>query len=115
MDSKQLKKGVLDILLLKLLSEGTLYGYELMELLGEAGGGSFAAKEGTLSPVLYRLEDAGYIKSVWENTDTRRGAPRKYYTATDRGRERLAGALRELDEFIHAVTNILGGKFHESN
>lgn len=107
--SRQLKKGALDILLLKLLSEKTLYGYELMTLLGKESGGYFAAKEGTLYPVLYRLEDAGYIKSNWEANDTRRGAPRKYYSITQKGVGHLTGAQGEMNEFIVAIQKIMGG------
>jgi len=108
--SRQLKKGVLDILLLQALSKKTLYGYELMFQLGEDGGGYFAAKEGTLYPALYRLEEAGYIGSVWESGDSRRGTPRKYYTVTDRGLKHLEAAKRELSEFIGAIEKIMGGK-----
>ena len=112
--SRQLKKGVLDVLLLKLLSEKTLYGYELMALLDEAGGGYFSAKEGTLYPVLYRLEDAGYIQSVWENTGTRRGAPRKYYTVTPEGGIHLEKAQKELEGFIGAIRRIMAERKEDS-
>lgn len=105
--SRQLKKGVLDILLLQLLSKNTLYGYELMTRLGDDSGGYFTAKEGTLYPVLYRLEDAGYVESLWENTGTRRGAPRKYYTITPKGTAYLAETRREMDEFISAIRRIM--------
>ena len=106
---RQLKKGVYDILLLKLLSEKTLYGYELMTMLDEESGGYFAAKEGTLYPVLYRLEDAGYIQSLWESAETRRGAPRKYYTITQDGFKHFTEALKELREFFSATEKIMGG------
>ena len=107
--SRQLKRGVLDILLLKLLSQKALYGYELMSLLDKESGGYFAAKEGTLYPVLYRLEDAGYIESLWENDGKRRGAPRKYYSVTAEGARHLANAQNELSDFIAATQKIIGG------
>ena len=107
--SRQLKKGVLDILLLKLLSQETLYGYELMALLDRDSGGYFAAKEGTLYPILYRLEDAGYIQSNWENDNKRRGAPRKYYSVTPEGLEHLKNAQNEFNEFLIATQKIMGG------
>ena len=107
--SRQLKKGVLDILLLKLLSKETLYGYELMTLLDRDSGGYFAAKEGTLYPVLYRLEDAGYIESNWENDNKRRGAPRKYYSITPKGITHLTDAENEFKEFLIATQKIIGG------
>jgi len=107
--SRQLKKGVLDILLLKLLSEKALYGYELMTLLDEKSAGYFAAKEGTLYPVLYRLEDAGHIQSNWENVEKRRGAPRKYYSLTPSGISHLADAQAEFHNFFNATQKVLGG------
>lgn len=107
--NRQLKKGVLDILLLKLISQKTLYGYELMALLDKESDGYFAAKEGTLYPVMYRLEDSGYIQSLWENDNKRRGAPRKYYSVTPEGVEHLASAQNELNEFLNAIQRIMGG------
>lgn len=105
--SRQLKKGVLDILLLKLLDRRERYGYELMTLLAEESGGYFAMKEGTLYPILYRLEDGGLIESKWEKESGRRGVPRKYYAATPEGRKRLREAGRELERFWSAVKQIM--------
>jgi PadR family transcriptional regulator PadR len=107
--SRQLKKGVLDILLLKLLEKRALYGYELMSLLDRESKGYFALKEGTLYPVLYRLEDAGHVSSFWEKEQTRRGAQRKYYAITDQGRAYLAAAQEELALLIRSIVLILGG------
>ena len=67
---RQLKKGVFEILVLKLLSEGEKYGYELLMELKERGGEMFAVKEGTLYPILYRLEDDGLASSRWSRALT---------------------------------------------
>ena len=107
--SRQLKKGVLDILLLKLLEKQPLYGYELMSLLDRESEGYFALKEGTLYPVLYRLEDAGYVTSFWEKEQTRRGAQRKYYAITDSGRAHLKAAREELALLIRSIVLRVGG------
>ena len=64
--SRQLKKGVIEILILSLLSEDKMYGYQLIQELDTRSNGVFKMKEGTLYPVLYRLEDSGYIESSWE-------------------------------------------------
>jgi len=109
--SPQLKKGVLDILLLRLLSEGPMYGYELLVTLEVRGGGTFGCKEGTLYPILYRLEDAGHIESRWEQDSARRGVPRKYYTITAGGRDRLRLAGRELTQWMRAIESIMGEEF----
>ena len=74
--SQQLKKGVLEMLVLDLLCSKTSYGYELLSTL----------KEGTLYPILYRLEDEGLIQARWISGEGR-AAPKKMYAATDKGRE----------------------------
>ena len=59
--SQQLKKGVLDMLVLHLVCVRPRYGYELLTYLKEHSQGLFTLKEGTLYPILYRLEDEGLI------------------------------------------------------
>ena len=78
-----------------------------MTKLDEKSNGYFAAKEGTLYPVLYRLEDAGYVQSNWESTEKRRGVPRKYYTITPKGMTHLSEAQNEFYNFINASQEIL--------
>ncbi len=106
--SRQLKKGVLDILLLRLLAQGQMYGYELMTELNRRTDGFFAAKEGTLYPVLYRLEDAGHVESRWEQDTARRGVPRKYYAITPAGSQHLRLAAQELAGLIRGIQSIMG-------
>ena len=107
--NRQLKKGFVDILLLALMTERPMYGYELMTALDERSRGFFAMKEGTLYPVLYRMEDAGYIRSSWAQESTaRRGAPRKYYEITDAGRTHLQEAAGELRALMRSVERIMG-------
>ena len=81
----QLKKGVLEMLVLRLLCRAPGHGYALMERMNETSGGMFQLKEGTLYPILYRLEDEGLIESSWQ-AGPGRGAPKKVYTVTDAGR-----------------------------
>lgn len=86
MDNKfaqQLKKGVLDMVVLRLVEEKSTYGYEIIQQLEQRGEGFFNLKEGTLYPVLYRLEDSGLIESFWQNGEGRT-APKKYYTITEK-------------------------------
>lgn len=107
--SRQLKKGVLEILLLKLLAQEEMYGYELMQRLNAYANGYFAIKEGTLYPILYRLEDGGMITSSWAEANGRRGVPRKYYALTGEGRQYLSYATDELAQFMQATISIIGG------
>lgn len=81
---QQLKKGVLEMLVLETICAGPTYGYALLTHLKEQTSGLFALKEGTLYPILYRLEDDKLIVSNW-STPEGRTAPKKMYTATEAG------------------------------
>ena len=70
------------MILLQLIGQ-QMYGYQLASLLEQKGGSLFRIKEGTLYPILYRLEKAAYIASRWETLE--RGVPRKYYSLTNSG------------------------------
>lgn len=97
---RQMKKGVLDMLVLQLLLEKKKYGYQLIAELREKGGDIFGLKEGTLYPILYRLEDDGLIESRWSEAENRQ-PPRKYYLMTDRGRT----ALKEIYQVWCRIVN----------
>ena len=83
--SQQLKKGVLEMLVLELLCRQPAYGYELLTLLKVHTGGMFSLKEGTLYPILYRLEDDGLIEASWSRGDGRT-TPKKIYAPTPGGK-----------------------------
>ena len=83
--SQQLKKGVLEMLVLKLVCTQPIYGYELLLRLKDASQGRFALKEGTLYPILYRLEDDGFICAKWCQGEGRT-APKQIYEASESGR-----------------------------
>ena len=102
---RELKRGTLDMILLKLISERPMYGYELISTLESRGGEQFQLKEGTLYPVLYRLEEAGWIEARWETFE--RGAPRKYYHMTVPGESQLAAWIRGWHNYVSAVNRIL--------
>ena len=107
--SQQLKKGVLEMLVLDLICKSGSYGYELLLRLKEDSGGFFALKEGTLYPILYRLEDEGLIRSQWSQ-GVGRSAPKKIYEATDAGREeniRRQAIWRNLGDCVNDL--ICGG------
>ena len=103
--NKELKRGTLEMILLHLISERQMYGYELASSLEKRGGSLFRLKEGTLYPILYRLEKAGYIDSRWETLE--RGVPRKYYRLTTAGRKYMQARLDEWREFTAAIDRLL--------
>lgn len=89
---RQLKKGVLEMVVLGLICEKPAYGYELLLRLREESGGMLDLKEGTLYPILYRLEDDGLIAAQWSAVESlppgaprTRAMPKKTYTATVAG------------------------------
>ena len=103
--ARELKRGTLEMILLKLLSQRPMYGYELIAALERRGGESFQLKEGTLYPVLYRLEDAGLVEARWETLE--RSAPRKYYHLTEAGTRELQTLIDEWQAFSGAVNHLL--------
>jgi PadR family transcriptional regulator PadR len=103
--NKELKRGTLEMILLRLISERQMYGYELASTLEKRGGSQFRIKEGTLYPILYRLENAGFIESRWETLE--RGVPRKYYQLTKTGTKYLEVRLAEWKEFTTAVSKLM--------
>ena len=84
---RELSRGVIELAVLSVLDGRPRYGYELLSQLDEMTGGAPELKEGTLYPVLHRLEDAEYVESYWEAEG--RSAPRKYYSLTAAGRQQL--------------------------
>ena len=103
--ARELKRGTLEMILLKLLSPKPMYGYELITTLENQGGESFQLKEGTLYPVLYRLENAGLVETQWETLE--RSVPRKYYKLTKSGSRELQRLIGEWHAFAGAVNRLL--------
>ena len=106
--SQQLKKGVLEMLVLKLICQQPTYGYELLSRLKEESGGAFALKEGTLYPILYRLEDDGMIVAKWSQGEGR-VAPKKMYEATEQGILENHRRQRLWQDFSQTVNRFLTG------
>lgn len=104
---RQLKKGVLEILVLRLLAEEEKYGYQLLSELRDESDGMFAMKEGTLYPILYRLEDDGLVESRWREPKGKE-ISRKYYAITSLGRETLEKLRKMWFDFAEQVSEILG-------
>ncbi len=85
--SADVLRGYTDVILLRRLAEGDSYGYRLNRQVSGISEGSLELKEATLYTAFRRMEEAGLIQSYWGNEDT--GARRRYYTLTERGRNRL--------------------------
>lgn len=101
---KSLVSGSTGMLLLKLLSEKDMYGYEMIETLRERSQNVFELKAGTLYPLLHSMEEkellTAYEKVVGSKT-------RKYYSITKQGRKALAEKQDEWKNYAHAVLSVL--------
>ncbi|MBU0692263.1 PadR family transcriptional regulator [bacterium] len=97
----ELKRGTIEMILLILLNSKEMYGYQLVSELEKRGGALFQVKEGTLYPVLYRLEDKGFIESYRDIPE--RGVPRKYYKLTKSGIGYLQELLSEWRSFVNVI------------
>jgi PadR family transcriptional regulator PadR len=104
---RELKRGSLELIVLHLLSPGEAYGYEIVSRLTADSDGVLAVSDGTLYPVLYRLERGGFVAVRWETPA--RGVPRKYYQLTDAGRQELTRLTDEWTTFAEAMAKLLRG------
>lgn len=106
---KQIKKGVLELAILKLLDEEDQYGYSIIQQVSKRSNNTLEVKDGTLYPILYRLEDNEIIKSYWQNNEGGRSRPRKYYKITQKGKTTLKSMLTDYFEVNNSINMILGG------
>lgn len=103
-DLKSLSSGSTPMLLLKLLSEKDMYGYEIIETLKACSNNVFEMKAGTLYPLLHSLEDK-HLLNVYEKEVA--GKVRKYYSITKEGKGALEQKKQEWRIFTDAVTGVL--------
>ena len=85
--SADILRGYTDTIILRQLSEGDSYGYQINKNVSALSGGAFEMKEATLYTAFRRLETAGFIRSYWG--DEMSGARRRYYAITASGLEKL--------------------------
>lgn len=109
---RQLKKGVLEILVLQLLSKKEMYGYQIIMELKESSNEMFTLKEGTLYPILYRLEDDELVTSKWSKPHGKE-VSKKYYMISDAGRKTLQDLRHLWIQFSDEVSTILGDDIDE--
>lgn len=105
---RELKRGSLELIVLHLLEPGEAYGYEIVTKLTTQTNGALGVTDGTLYPVLYRLERAGFVAVRWETPE--RGVPRKYYCLTDSGRDELGRLTHEWNAFVGAMAALLANR-----
>lgn len=105
-----LPQGTLDLLVLKTLALEPLHGYAIAQRLDQLSRGVVRVPEGSLYPALHRLENRGFLKADWKQTDTGREA--KFYRLTRKGRRRLEAeeaSWRRLSEAVGSILALAGG------
>ncbi|HTI38572.1 MAG TPA: PadR family transcriptional regulator [Vicinamibacterales bacterium] len=105
---RELKRGSAELLILSLLDARPRHGYDLCKLIETRSGGQLKFHIDSLYPLLYRLEERGWIKGAWvEKPDERR---RRVYRLTPEGRRVLADQRRTWEAFVEAVRRVTGGE-----
>ena len=102
---KSLISGSTTMLLLKLLEEKDMYGYEMIQALRERSQNVFELKAGTLYPLLHSLEEKGMLTVYEKETGNK---VRKYYSITKQGRKILNEKKEEWEIYSKAVAGVLG-------
>lgn len=98
------KRGTAELAVLSVLEEGPLHGYELARRIEVQTSGSLRFTLASLYPLLYRLEKRGYIKGVWETSDS--GRRRRCYKLTSEGKKKLSPIRKEWDELFRALRRL---------
>jgi DNA-binding PadR family transcriptional regulator len=103
----QFLKGCARTLVLQLLAERAMYGYELAAELDRRSAGIFALGQGTLYPLLYSLEAKGQIRVAREEVSEDQGRKRRYYALTARGRTELEANVITWKEVARGMRLVL--------
>lgn len=105
MQRMELLQGTLDMLILKVLTRGPMHGFGIPERIQQLSDEVLSVGEGSLYPALYRLQDRGWITSVWGQSENNRRA--KYYTLTKAGRKQLEAENEGWDRLCLAIRQIM--------
>ncbi len=107
---KNLIGGSAILLVLTLLDEKDMYGYQIIKEIEQRSDQTFQFKEGSLYPVLHKLLNKGYVKSYMSKGET--GRNRKYYQITKMGQLQLTEQKEQWEKFTQSVNKVIGGTPH---
>jgi PadR family transcriptional regulator PadR len=102
---RELLKGSTPLLLLSMLLDGPVYGYQIIMMVRERTQGLYTLKEGALYPALHKLEAAGFIHSYWQTQP--KGRDRRYYALLPEGEAFLETRKAEWIRFVTMVNGFL--------
>ena len=108
--NKELLKGSTDLLVLSVIEKENMYGYQMIKELKSKSENVFEFQEGTLYPILHKLEEKGWISSYWDEFT---GKKRKYYAITTEGKKHLDLKKEEWQTFSTKVNQVIGGVLFE--
>jgi PadR family transcriptional regulator PadR len=100
-----LLQGTLDLLILQVVALGPVHGYAIAQRLQQTSKDVLQVQQGTLYPALHRLEERGWLKAEWRDTDAGREA--KFYDLTRAGKARLEHERSEWERMAHAIGLVL--------
>ncbi|HIJ65516.1 MAG TPA: helix-turn-helix transcriptional regulator [Candidatus Hydrogenedentes bacterium] len=103
--NKELMGAGTGLLVLSVLAREASYGYQIIRRINDEAAGLFVWQEGTVYPLLHKLEKDGFVRTQWQQADT--GRRRKYYYITAKGREALSEGHRQWHAFHHMVTRFV--------
>ena len=98
--------GTVGVLILSLLTERAMYGYEMLQEAERRSARTFHLKEGTLYPALHQMERAGVLKATWRESTA--GRARKYYSLTAKGRRQAVSKRRQWASIAAAMRAMVG-------
>ena len=108
--NKELLKGSTNMLVLSLLENENMYGYQMIKKLSIKSKNIFELQEGTLYPILHNLESKNFISSYWDESS---GKKRKYYSITEEGQKHLQTKKEEWKMFSNGINLIVGSELFE--
>lgn len=102
---QELLRGTLDMLVLKVVALGPSHGYAIAQRLQQISKDFFQVHQGSLYPALHRLEDRGWLKGEWKESETGREA--KFYSLTTKGRRQMDAETVNWERLCDAVGLVL--------
>ena len=103
---RELKKGSAELMILSLVEDRARHGYEISKIIEARSGGTLRFNVASLYPLLYRLEDRGWIQGRWTEKQGQRR--RRYYKLTASGRKVLKAQRNTWQSFVAAMSRITG-------
>ena len=108
---RELLNGSTNLLVLSVLENENMYGYEMIKKIKVESENLFEFQEGTLYPILHSLEEKNYITSYWDESGVKK---RKYYSITKEGKKHLKEKKKERETFSNGVNHVVGGVLFEN-